>query len=497
MECCQHDKTVGCNKFEQKRQQQGTEAYDSVLHLLGIDIEPLMQVTNLGDIIDLNVFQVPSQLEYPHLSTPEHLQALADQIREYPKCLNESTLVAHMMKHIFIPVDIPKQSDEKRSSTPCQILEFPGAFTGYNRFNRDIYNFVRGSKAKQTPSPNEADLRCRSNLTFMAYKNAMGKALRRLCADYPGVHNKYNAIAPFLSVEFKVNDQTAMVREAVHQVAISSFVCLVERQRLPRPDSPYIDDNNIRHYAYTICGSRVTVWITTLQMEEKHHRCYTTYKVQRLVVLDLDDTCSLEEFLQWHRYIMTWGLSVYVPEYVRDLERVIGAPRRVSLETMILSTKKVTQSLSSDGVLEVDDEDTAAEYPATEDQATENSKAEYPTGPVTEDPATESTVHASMSTPAQNPHRWLNSAAVPLSKITDRAMVRAYLTRLVKDIESFIKQLDKEEEGRRVSIKGKAKENTLASNVGERPQGLAIVSNKSSTEGRGNIASLKGALWNK
>src|SRR5438045_7875538 len=110
----------------------------------------------------------------------------------------------------------------------------------------------------------------------MAYMNAIGANLRTACKSYPGVHSEYNAISPFLSIEFKVSNQPAKRREAIHQIAISSFVSLVERQRLPRPPQskmpPYIEDENIRHYAYTICGTEVTVWRTTLQMEKKSRR---------------------------------------------------------------------------------------------------------------------------------------------------------------------------------------------------------------------------------
>src|SRR5437762_1716721 len=89
----------------------------------------------------------------------------------------------------------------------------------------------------------------------------------------------------FIPNDIPKRDEPAMAREAMHQIAISSYVNLVERQRLPRLSGfsdktkllmaknlseenefiPYIDDRNLRHYAYTICGNVVTVWVTTLQ----------------------------------------------------------------------------------------------------------------------------------------------------------------------------------------------------------------------------------------
>jgi hypothetical protein len=292
---------------------------------------------------------LPQTVEYPNLSTGDQLQALADRHKNLTTGLNEATLAAHIMKNLFILNDIPELNSPERNSVPCQILEFRSAFTSYDRFNKDLYTFVRGSKKERTPQPDESDLRSRSDLTFMAYMNAVGELLRASCKDFPGVHNEFNALAPFLSIEFKVSNQPVKVREAIHQIAISSFVNLVERQRLPRPpEFPYIKDENIRHYAYTICGSEVTVWRTTLQMEEKYRRSYTTYQVQRLQVLDLARKSHLAVFLQWHRHIMTWGLAVYVTECVQDLERVMGAPRRESLAAMILSTKKVTRAVNSE-----------------------------------------------------------------------------------------------------------------------------------------------------
>src|SRR5436305_1281906 len=75
------------------------------------------------------------------------------------------------------------------------------------------------------------------------------------------------------------------------------------------------------------CGNGVT----TLKMEEKYRRFYTTYKMQKLRVLDLANKDHLEEFLQWHRCIITWGLTIYMTDYVQDLERYMGMPKRESL----------------------------------------------------------------------------------------------------------------------------------------------------------------------
>src|SRR2546421_7470147 len=136
--------------------------------------------------------------------------------------LNEATLAAHMMKHIFIPNDIPEPNNPERGSVLCQILEFRSAFTSYDRFNKDHYTFVRVPKKDIASQPHESDLRSRSDLTFTAYLNAIRNCRRDRCDVYPGVHEEYNGIGPFLSVEFKVDNEPAKGREAMHQIAISS-----------------------------------------------------------------------------------------------------------------------------------------------------------------------------------------------------------------------------------------------------------------------------------
>ena len=85
-------------------------------------------------------------------------------------------------------------------------------------------------------------------------------------------------------------------------------------------------------------------------------------------MLNLTERSNLEEFLQWHQHIITWGLAVYVPEYMQDLESFLGEPRRESLTAMVLSAKKVTQPVSFDGIPGVDNEELDDEADlATED----------------------------------------------------------------------------------------------------------------------------------
>jgi len=93
-------------------------------------------------------------------------------------------------------------------------------------------------------------------------------------------------------------------------------------------------------------GTEVTVWVTRLQTETTRSRSFTTYKVQRLDVLDLRKVAELKQFLEWHRRIITWGLGVYVGSYLRDLENTMGAPGRESLPILTM-TKEVTAPVQS------------------------------------------------------------------------------------------------------------------------------------------------------
>jgi len=97
--------------------------------------------------------------------------------------------------------------------------------------------------------------------------------------------------------------------------------------------------------------------------------------------------------------------------------------------------------VSSDGVPEEDDEadlamgGTVTEDPATEDPATEDPATK---DPATKDPATEDPrKYASMSQRVNLPHNWLNEAVESLSGMTDRAMVKDYLSRLIKKSETL------------------------------------------------------------
>jgi hypothetical protein len=366
-----------------KGSSEGTAAYDDVLYRLGIDI--VEAIRTLHDPEDINVDGLPPQptVQYSHLSTHEPLHALAEQHKRYGEGLNEATLAARLISKLFIFADVPDPEDPHRSVVPCQMLELPGAFTHFDRFNKNLYSYVRGPRMRGAIQPHESELRYRSDLTIMAYDNAVSRRLRSECNECPGVHHSYNAIAPFVSAEFKPDASPANRREAIHQIAISSYVNLVERQRLRRlPSNPisYTQDEDMRHYAYAICGTKVSVWVTRLQRETTRSRSYTTYKMQRLRNLNLAIEADLKEFLEWHRRIVTWGLGVYVGSYVQDLENTMGAPGRESLLGLFMTEKEVTAPVPSmnfgESAEQEDIEQAETEQAETEQAETEQAETE-------------------------------------------------------------------------------------------------------------------------
>jgi hypothetical protein len=349
----------------------GTAAYDDVLYRLGIDIETTAEVVSPEDI---NLDGLPPQptVQYSHLSTHEQLYALAEQYKRYGEGLNKATLAARLISNLFIFTDVPDPDDPNRSVISCQTLKLTDTFTNFDRFNKSLYSYVRGPRLRGGVQPHESELRYRSDLTIMAYNNAVSYRLRDYSRDFPGVYNSYKAIAPFFSAEFKIDASPTNQREATHQIAISSYVSLVERQRLRRlySDSmPYTQDENMKHYAYTICGTTATVWVTRLHTETARSRSFTTYKVYQLMILNLRRVPELKEFLEWHRRIITWGLGVYVSSYVQDLENTIEMPRRESLLKLIMTEKEVTAPVQSINLGE------SAEQEETE-QATEQADTE-------------------------------------------------------------------------------------------------------------------------
>jgi hypothetical protein len=212
---------------------EGTTAYDDLLYRLGIDIET---TTGVGKPEDVNVDGLPPQptVQYSHLSTHEQLYALAEQHkRYYGRKLNEATLAARLMSNLFIFADVPDPDDPDRTVVPCQTFELAGEFTDFDRFDKSLYSYVRGPRPRSV-QPYESELRYRSDLTIMAYNNAVSCDLREFSRDFPGVYSSYDAVAPFFSAEFKPDDSPANKREATHQIAISSYINLVERQRLRR-----------------------------------------------------------------------------------------------------------------------------------------------------------------------------------------------------------------------------------------------------------------------
>ncbi|KAI9855572.1 MAG: hypothetical protein M1813_009711 [Trichoglossum hirsutum] len=309
----------------------GTEAYKEVLTALGVDLPQDVGIPGKpDDIYRIGDMALDPSLKYPGLQTTEQLLAQAARIEAGNRVhMNEATHQARLVSILFPFADIPNVKDEERRFVPCQTLELPTPFSMDNRFNSSLYSFVRPHKSRD--AVHESELKNRADLSIMAYVNAISRTVRReLSADKPGIHHTFSSCAPFLSCEFKPEFTEPIQRQAEHQIAIASYVCLVDRQRIPRLAS-YHSDSDIRHYAYTICGSVVSIWQTCIKLEKRGRRTYATYPLSRLRRLDLGEHGDLEEFLNWHRAIVTWGLRKYVPAYATDLEAHLGRKDRKSL----------------------------------------------------------------------------------------------------------------------------------------------------------------------
>jgi hypothetical protein len=89
-------------------------------------------------------------------------------------------------------------------------------YGSYDNFNRSLYYMFVRSKKREQVQPFESELRFKCDLTIMAYRNGLSQPLRDESSTYPGVNEMYDAIAPFLSVEFKATASPADSREAIH-----------------------------------------------------------------------------------------------------------------------------------------------------------------------------------------------------------------------------------------------------------------------------------------
>jgi hypothetical protein len=89
--------------------------------------------------------------------------------------------------------------------------------------------------------------------------------------------------------------------------------------------------------------------------------------------LNLSIANDLGEFLEWHRCVVSWGLTTYVKNCVQDLEEVKGTPRRQSFLALFAprSAKDITKPRKEEGAEAEAEEDEELEDEETEDGETE------------------------------------------------------------------------------------------------------------------------------
>jgi hypothetical protein len=176
---------VGMAKPESNASSKETSGHDQVLYRLGIDVVQ-SGPPSVPETVPL-AGEIHETVEYKHLQTPEQFAAAAKQFKRYSSGLNEATLIGRIMPRLFLFADIPVLDDPSKALVPCQVLEFPGPFASYDKFNKSLYTFVR-SKRIEPSQPFKSKLRFKCDLTIMAYKNALLRPLRDECATYPGVY---------------------------------------------------------------------------------------------------------------------------------------------------------------------------------------------------------------------------------------------------------------------------------------------------------------------
>jgi hypothetical protein len=352
----------------------GSNAYDKVLYRLGIDVNHVAKATSSPKTVyETENRVIDESLAFPHLSNEEEAADVATQLKHLHRA-NESTRRDHTIRFLLPLARVPDPDSKHRILRPLLVSENAGALSTFERvgpIEKRHYYYVRHADGKpltvadirsvdETNRPFEGELRFRSDHHMMAWSTVIKFSLRAAMLHLPGVCMKGLGCAPFLSIEHKPDSDDALTQEAFHQAASSSYRCLVERQRLTRdPDrhGPYVDDDNMRHYAYLICGLRLTIYVTTVfrggegkldnattrgMQRRRQPLQYTGYHMQCLAVLNLGVASDLLLFRDWHRAIVSWGLDVYVNAYEADLEHTLGATGRPSALELFRSVLKVT-----------------------------------------------------------------------------------------------------------------------------------------------------------
>jgi hypothetical protein len=346
----------------------GTYDYGTVLYRLGIDVvqtpDPYASPTRVYDVSRVHLDET---LEYPHLQTEKQAAGLIQQFT-YLLMANEATQNGYMLRQLVPLSLVPDIDHRKRLLRPLLVSGNPGAAdppaprSDEKQRLHDRYHFVRHADGRPlTPKdiqragplsrPFRKGLRYRSDHTLMAWCTVIGFRLRRAISRLPGVCMKGLGCAPFLSIEHKATADAALVRTAWHKASCSLYGWLVERQRLVRhPEHKnYLDDPDIRHYAYLVCGLDVYIYETTIVRHggtaKKRGPApvhYTGYRMQLLAELKLRVAADMLLFRDWHQAIVTWGLLVYVRAFQRDLEYSLGSSGRPSAAELYSSVLKVT-----------------------------------------------------------------------------------------------------------------------------------------------------------
>ena len=354
--------------------EKGSNRYGEVLGKLGIDfIREIIKMQDLTRQFTGSDTPIPFSVDI----SDEHARTMAGQIgdwylRQKP---NEATLCHEICTLLFPGAASSHPRGSPEEPVIARIFEFRGPFNTYDLgslLNDDVpFPFVRltpkerlsGPKFTRTlvkklehTTPAERDLHTRADLTFLVdlgYSHEFRQQILRYETDtekFPGFFSSFMLGAPFLTVEFKRSNDDTIHKAALYQWAVGAYINLIERMRINRTEGlPYIQDENIRHYGYLICGLRVEIWVMTVERVFNGNRrksylkdAFFLFPAECLLRLDLDHSEDLLNFCKWHQSILRWGIERYAKDYHRD---VVGLRNALFNKTVLSYSDAVEQDM--------------------------------------------------------------------------------------------------------------------------------------------------------
>ncbi|KAI0102202.1 hypothetical protein GGR51DRAFT_528124 [Nemania sp. FL0031] len=164
----------------------------------------------------------------------------------------------------------------------------------------------------------------RPDCAYYASLQAFPPIIRPSVEKYVSVVQE-RAFSPYLTIEFKKNNETAIT--AQNQVAVASAIALYNRWRLKREALQITNDGNwseeqklqIRHYGITFTGSKWELWFSIPKTYDNWTGC-TMFSMRRGQCSMLDSVGLLLSSINDLHY---WGLMVHAKSCKVDIDTII------------------------------------------------------------------------------------------------------------------------------------------------------------------------------